>query len=71
MPPQLFAVGKRVIYLQGISRGVPYGPPGSILRRRREAPRYLVHFDAEHPFPGTEGREHWIDHGDLASEPLK
>lgn len=59
-------VGARVRYVTGASRGQPAGFDGTILRRRREAPRYFVQFQ-EAPFPGAPGLQHWIDHDALVA----
>lgn len=63
----MLSVGERVVYVNGARHGVPYGPIGTILARRREAPRFLVRFDAVRPFPGVPGQEHWCDDDTLVS----
>lgn len=56
-------VGTRVVYAYGHVGGWLQGPVGTILKRRREAPRFLVRFDDGQPFPGVLGQEQWCDPG--------
>jgi hypothetical protein len=61
-------IGTHVRYVTKVLAGRPVGFDGTILRRRREAPRYFVQF-AEAPFPGAPGLQHWVDHNTLVALP--
>lgn len=65
--PRWFSVAARVLLVTGYRNGAPTGFSGTVQKRRREAPRYLVRF-MQDVFPGAPGKEHWVDHDALQAE---